>query len=72
MDREQIRDVIVENIGPAVGYADANRVADVLLAAHQADMAGAWSEGHAHGSAYADDPISFQDNPYAENGGDGA
>lgn len=44
--------------------------ADVLLAAHQAELAAAWSEGHAHGSAYADDPISFQDNPYAENEGD--
>ena len=45
MNREQIRDLIVENIGPAVGYADANRVADVLLDAHQADMAAAWKEG---------------------------
>lgn len=36
-------------------------------------QAEAWSQGHAHGEFYADDPIAFQDNPYAaENEGERA
>lgn len=45
MNREEIRDVIVENIGPAVGYTEALRVADALLLRHRADLAAAWKEG---------------------------
>lgn len=37
MNREQIRDVIVENIGPSVSYNDAGRAADELLAALTAE-----------------------------------
>ena len=45
MNREQIRDVIVENIGPAVGYNDAGRVADALLPLHLSALAQVWDEG---------------------------
>ena len=45
MNREQIRDVIVENIGPAVSYTDAGRVADELLPLHSSALAQAWEQG---------------------------
>lgn len=37
MNREQIRDLIVENIGPSVSYMDAGRAADAILAALNGD-----------------------------------
>lgn len=37
MNREQIRDLIVENVGPSIGYTDALRAADAILEAFNAD-----------------------------------
>lgn len=39
MDRNEIRDLIVENIGPSVTYNDAGRAADAILAALEDEAA---------------------------------
>lgn len=43
MERTEIRDLIVENIGPSVTYSDALRAADAILAALDDEAAGSCS-----------------------------
>lgn len=78
MNREQIRDVIVGNIGPSVTYNDAGRIADELLPLHLSAIAQAWEQGAKWAAVECGAIESEQvgwlvpgDNPYATSSEDG-